>query len=126
MNGIKFKRTVILTRSGRETDACVALSPLRCFLSNTATRTITRTGTGRPSGVKLQLEQAALARARASAGHGQSQMLVRPLRDLPPARRPHQESFLDQIRLVDVLQRVAVLGQRCGHRLDADRAAVEA
>ena len=37
----------------------------------------------------------------------------------PPARRALQEAFLDQERLVDVLERAAVLADRGGDRLDA-------
>src|SRR6516165_10704268 len=44
-------------------------------------------------------------------------------RDEPPTRRALQEPALDQIRLDDVLDRIARLRQSGGERLDADRAA---
>ena len=42
-----------------------------------------------------------------------------------PARGAHQEALLDQERLDHVLQRAALLADRCGDAVDADRPAIE-
>src|SRR5262245_44086291 len=42
-----------------------------------------------------------------------------------PARRAHEESLLDQEGLDDVLERVALLAERGGEAVDADRATRE-
>ena len=46
-------------------------------------------------------------------------------RQEPPARRALHEAELDEIRLDDVLDRVAGLGERGGDGLDPDRTAAE-
>ena len=43
-----------------------------------------------------------------------------------PARRAHEEAALEQVGLVDVLDRVLLLLDRDGERGEADRAAAEA
>src|SRR5215831_7510744 len=74
-----------------------------------------------------RLEQRALrARRRRRGGRRQTEVLVAAARDLTAARRADQKAFLDKVRFVDELQRVAILGQRRSQRLDADRPAVEA
>ena len=47
------------------------------------------------------------------------QVLVGLARGLAAAGRAHQEALLDEVGLVDVLERVAILGQRGGERFDA-------
>ena len=53
-------------------------------------------------------------------------MLESKWRGLPAARRAHEETFLDEIGLVHVFERVAVLGQSRRQRFDADGTAIEA
>ena len=53
-----------------------------------------------------------------------SEMLVRERRGFAPARRPRQQPFLDQVRLVHVLQRLLVLRERGGERRHAHGEAV--
>src|SRR5688572_4221331 len=50
-------------------------------------------------------------------------MLVRLLGRDATARSATEESLLEQVGLVDVLDRVARFGHGCGDRLDADRSA---
>ena len=52
-------------------------------------------------------------------------MLAAELGDDPPARRALEEAELEQVRLVDVLDRVGLLAERDGERREADRAAAE-
>ena len=52
-------------------------------------------------------------------------MLATELRHDPAARRPLEEAELEQVRLVDVLDRVRFLAQRDGQRREADRPALE-
>src|SRR5688572_26534624 len=52
-----------------------------------------------------------------------AQMLVSAPRGDPPARRALQETLLDEERLVEVLDRAALLADRRGDRLDAGRSA---
>ena len=47
------------------------------------------------------------------------------LRDHAAARRALEEAELEQVRLVDVLDRVGLLAERDGERRQADRAALE-
>ena len=54
---------------------------------------------------------------------GQPEMPERMAGEQAPARRALQEALLDQIRLDDLLDRVARLGQRRRDGLDADRPA---
>ena len=54
-------------------------------------------------------------------------MWARPRRVIDPsARRPLDEAELEQVRLVDVLDRVRLLAERDRERRQADRPAVEA
>src|SRR5688572_4107746 len=66
-----------------------------------------------------RLEQALLA-----DGAGQLEVLVRAIRRDAPARSARQEALLDQVGLVDVLQRIARLAERRGQGLDAHRTAL--
>ena len=54
---------------------------------------------------------------------GQAEMAEGMRRDQTATRRALQKPALDQIRLDDVFDRVARLGQRGGQRFDADRSA---
>ena len=53
-------------------------------------------------------------------------MAIAALRQQPPARRAHQQAELHEVGLDHVLDDVALLGERRGQRLDADRAAAAA
>src|SRR6185312_3986624 len=54
---------------------------------------------------------------------GKAEVFERRTCEQAAARRALQEALLDQVRLDDVLERVARLRQRRGDRVDADRAA---
>src|SRR5262249_61297088 len=69
----------------------------------------------------LRAEQSELRRIARRLGH--AEVAERMRRDEPPARRALQEPALDQIRLDDVLDRVARLRQSGGQRLYAPPAA---
>src|SRR3990172_1447993 len=64
-------------------------------------------------------------RLRAATRRRQAEVLVGAGRGLPAARRPGQEPKLDQVGLVDVLDRVGLLRDRGGNRLEADGAALK-
>src|SRR3982751_3273925 len=53
------------------------------------------------------------------------EVLVGPARGRPPARRALEQPALEQIGLVDVLDRVLLLPHARGERRQADRAALE-
>ena len=63
--------------------------------------------------------------ARVARRRGQPQVGVPGRRDDPAARRPLEQAQLEQVRLVDVLERVGLLADRDGQRREADRAARE-
>ena len=65
-------------------------------------------------------------RARAPLRPGQAEVPVGLERGDAAARRAADEALLQQVRLDDLLQGIARLGQRRGNGLDADRAAVVA
>src|SRR5579885_3836104 len=73
------------------------------------------------SSVVTLIEQRHLCRI--ARGFGKTEMLEGVRGKHSPARRALDEAFLDQIRLDDVLDRVARLGERGRDRLDADRSA---
>ena len=60
-----------------------------------------------------------------SCGRVEPEVAVCPRRRDAPARRAIEEADLDQERLVDVLDRVLLLADRRGDRVQADRAAAE-
>ena len=69
--------------------------------------------------IRTLLEQAFL---RGSAA-GDAEVTVRLRRRAPAASGSRDESFLEQVRLDDVLERFGVFGKRRGDRGDAGRAA---
>ena len=68
---------------------------------------------------QFQLKQRCLA-----AGHGEAEVLISKARGHASARRAVEESDLDEEWFVDFFQGVLLLGQGCGQRAQADRAAV--
>src|SRR5437763_2382191 len=52
-------------------------------------------------------------------------MLARPPGGDATARRTHQQALLDEVRLADVLERVALFGARRRQGLDPNRATIE-
>ena len=71
------------------------------------------------TGVQIPLRRASPRRRR------RADVRAAELRDRAPARRALDEAELQQVRLVDVLDRVRLLAERRGERREADRPAVE-
>src|SRR5687768_14629098 len=70
------------------------------------------------------LKECALPRRRARPGRrGLPQVSVRLARHAPAARLPGDEADLEQVRLDDLRQRLRLVVDGGGHRLDADRPA---
>src|SRR5689334_6836014 len=66
--------------------------------------------------------QSSLTRAR---GLAPAEVPEGPLGHDSPLRRPSEKSLLDEVRLVDVLDRVALLPDRGRERIEPDRPAAE-
>src|SRR5919202_1791330 len=66
-----------------------------------------------------------LEQARGVGLGGAADVLAAELRDRPAARRPLDEPELEQVRLVDVLDRVGLLAERHGKGRQPDRSALE-
>src|SRR5262249_1377842 len=56
---------------------------------------------------------------------GRADVLAAELGDDPPARRALEEAELEQVRLVDILDRLGLLAERDRERREPDRAAAE-
>src|SRR6185503_18901507 len=71
-------------------------------------------------------EEAALGAGGGARGGGAAEVIVGGAGGDPAARGAGEEAGLQEEGLDDVFEGAALLGQRGGDRLDADRAAVEA
>ena len=81
---------------------------------------------GSPSSPASPTARTASSRSEERVGVGSGADVLAPeLRHDAAARRALQEAELEQVRLVDVLDRVRLLADRGGERREADRAAVE-